>query len=132
MQDKVKRWVAFDQKMIAHQYDESYMYEMDGNEWDCWEAYRTREEALEWCDSRLNELEEVGDTHEIIKTRRGLDTLLYHELYVMDTGESGDEDGEYELVHSTLTPDLQERLDHAQRTYHDYLDYNENWEPWEL
>lgn len=126
---KKERYVAYDQPMRMHDVGERYETENATGEWEWYELFATVEEAKSWVDSRKAEIEARGDAYEITDTKRGLDTLEYHDLIV--SKEVWDEDAEdwvfaeEDPVYAidTVPENVREAARASERSYWKYLDY---------
>lgn len=114
--------------MLMHQYDESYTDERTNAEGQDLGVFDSEAEALALLASIKGEL-----SYEIVRTKRGLDSVTYDESCVrreiVTVGEDGYEDLlESETLHvaSGLPDHVREAAHKSETSYHEYLDYQED------
>lgn len=121
----MKKYTAYDQKVFLAQYGEKYGKRQDG-EPDWQEDFDTLEEARAWADETAAKILRDGNGYNVIKTKRGLDTIEYHEVCVdaVEFDEDGDAIGtECVYTASTLPGEVEEAARESERSYWRYLDY---------
>lgn len=121
-------YAVYRYEMLMHQYGESYTDERTGTESQDLGAFESEAEALQLLDSIKGEL-----AYEITRTKSGLDSIAYDEACVNKELVEVDEDGyedllESETLHvvSGLPDEVRDAAYKSQRTYHEYLDYQED------
>ena len=121
----MKKYTAYDQRVALVEYGERYEKRQD-NEPDWQEDFGTLEEARAWADETAAKILRDGNGYNVIKTKRGLDTIEYHEVMVerVELDEDGDA-VETECVYAveTLPPDVERAARESERSYWRFLDY---------
>lgn len=112
-------YCVYENRMLAHQEGDKYMHDMDGVGSPL-EEFDSLEEAIAYADS-------YGlDEPTIYKAKRGLDSVGYTEL-IVDRFDGEEVEAVY--VRSSLTDELQRKMEAHERAYWDFLDYEESYYP---
>ena len=121
----MKKYFVYEDKMMLAEYNERYV-EMRENE--SAEIVPEEFDTLEEAQAFLNELASTWDKYEIVRTKHGLDTIVYNVAWI----EEGYEDGEYiddavEVDRIESLPDnIREAAMKHQKDYWKFLDYEED------
>lgn len=122
----MKKYFVYEDKMMLAEYNERYV-EMRENE--SAEIVPEEFDTLEEAHAFLNELASAWDKYEIVRTKHGLDTIVYNVAWIE---EEGYEDGEYigdavEVDRIESLPDnVREAAMKHQKDYWKFLDYEED------
>lgn len=124
------RFTAYDQLVLMRQVGERYETDNERDEPEDYEIFDTEDEAAKWIDARVAQLTEDGELYHITKTRRGLDSIEYHnlaidrEVYDAEWDEWNIDD-DFESTHSTdtLPDEVRDAAFASERSYHKFLDY---------
>ena len=122
----MKKYFVYEDKMMLAEYNERYV-EMRENE--SAEIVPEEFDTLEEAQAFLNELASAWDKYEIVRTKYGLDTIVYNVAWIE---KESYEDGKYigdavEVNRVESLPDnVREAAMKHQREYWKFLDYEED------
>ena len=116
-------YCVYENDMIAYEDGERYLHQQEG-EGAFLEEFPTREQAIDFVDGY-----EIDDP-EIIDAPRGLDTVAYKQLEVIEVtldDANCQDDAEYVYSRDGLTDSFYDAMRRHMKSYWDFLDYKRDY-----